>query len=227
MIKNNRFYFRNALFTLVIVLIGVVQLTAQEIVGNETVTTIGRIFWLSDDSLVDNAEASLIRMEHGVAMSFDTVDLVPGDVYTVWWIIFNYPDNCSDGICGPNDAFLMDNDGRPVFDQDGQMQMNRMNQESVGMSSIRATGGVVNEDGTAKFRAHLPIGDTTDFAAFGHGLVVDPMEAEIHFILRTHGPIIPELLWEQLFSHDGGCLEPEMRKLCRNVQYGIFLTATQ
>jgi hypothetical protein len=225
MINKHNNFFRISLLILAIVLVGVIHLTAQEGGVNEIVTTIGRVFWLADDTLVNDAEASLIRMEHGVAMSFDAVGLTPGNVYTVWWIIFNYPENCSGGICGPDDAFLMGNDGRPVFDQNGQMQMNRINQESVGMSSMRATAGIVNEDGTAKFRAHLPIGDTSDFVAFGNGLVVDPMEAEIHFIIRTHGPVIPELLWEQLFSHDGGCIESEMRRLCRNVQYGIFLPA--
>lgn len=225
MINKLKLFFPHCLLISLIALFSVPQLTAQDGGDSEVITTIGNVYWLSDDTPVQDAEAMLFRMEHGVAMSFDTVGLVPGDVYTVWWIIFNYPENCSDGICGPDDVFLTDGGGRFILDQAGERQMNRISIETAGISSLRATGGIVNEDGTAKFRAHLPIGDTTDYVHFGNALMVHPMGAEFHFILRTHGPVIPELLWEQLFTHDGGCIEPDMRHLCRNTQYGIFLPA--
>src|SRR3990172_8125414 len=46
-------------------------------------------------TLIEGAESTLVRMPHGVSMTFKTVGLTPGDAVTMWWIIFNRPENCS------------------------------------------------------------------------------------------------------------------------------------
>ena len=47
--------------------------------------------WAPDGPIVEGAESTLVRMEHGLYATFDAVELEPGDAYTVWWAIFNKP----------------------------------------------------------------------------------------------------------------------------------------
>jgi hypothetical protein len=73
----------------------------------------------------------------------------------------------------------------------------------VGASVLYATGNVVDEDGEGGFAAHLKMGDT-DGALFGPGLL-DPWGAEIHILVRHHGPVIPAMMPSQIMTVGGGC----------------------
>ena len=153
--------------------------------------------------LIEDAESTLTRMTHGVYMTFKTSGLTPNDAVTMWWIIFNKPENCSNGECGPDDAFQVDDNGQLLLDEAGNLIPNMERREAVGWSSLRADGKVVEENGSAEFRGHLPIGDATE-AVFGPGLL-DSMKAEFHLIARTHGPVIPGNTHNQLNTAWGGC----------------------
>ncbi len=54
--------------------------------------------------------------------------------------------------------------------------------------------------------------------------LTDPEGAEIHLVLRTHGPVIPELVNEQIHSFNRGCEvgEPNVG-ICRNLQFAALL----
>lgn len=200
-----------------------VPLAAQNGVAMvEPITTVQNVISTKDESVIDGAEAILVRMEHGLSMTLDTNGLAPGEVYTVWWVIFNAPENCSGGICGPDDVFLMDDMGQFILDDNGQWQPNFADREAAQVSSLRASGRIALEDGSAIFKGHLPIGDTTDDVVFGQGLA-DPMGAEVHFIVRTHGPAIPDLINEQLLTAWGGCPDPTDRSPCDDVQTAVFV----
>lgn len=177
--------------------------------------------WGGDELALDDAEAVLTRMEHGISVSFATTELVPGDVYTLWWVIFENPEYCKGVTCAPADIFLTDNEGNFDLDQNDRRQLDRMNIQTVQISQIRATSGIADKEGRAEFRAHLPIGDITDFVTFGTGLS-KPMDAEFHIVLRTHGPADPEFLWDQHFTDWGGCPDPDDRLPCKNVQFATF-----
>jgi hypothetical protein len=159
-------------------------------------------------------------MEHGISMSMDTVGLPPGHTFTVWWVIFNEPENCLDNDCGLDDMFDLDERGEFVLD-DGIPIPNIAGREATVVSSLRATGNISNDAGHAYFRAHLPLHDTTDEVAFGPGLL-DTMKAEVHLIVRSHGPINQELLTEQLFTVWGGCPDPKDRSPCVDLQFAAF-----
>jgi hypothetical protein len=207
----------------IIVLIAFVLPSAAQDMDSpdEPIVAVQNMLWEGTDMVVEDAEAILVRMHHGVSMTINTTGLEPGHVYTIWWVIFNNPENCSDGICGPNDVFLMDDEGRFILTDDGLIQPNVAGREMTQVSSLRATGNIGYEDGTSVFKAHLPIGDTTDDMAFGPALL-DSMGSEIHLIIRSHGPIIPELLNEQLMTAWGGCPDPYNRSPCRDIQIAIF-----
>ena len=185
----------------------------------EPVVSTTFVEWAPDGPLVEGAESSLVRMEHGLYATFSAVELEPGDAYTLWWVIFNKPENCSDGECGRNDAFMFDADGVQLLSDAGAPQWNFPAHAATEFSLGRASGSVVDVDGTAEFRAHLPVGDDTEFD-FGPGLL-DPFTPEVHLIIRTHSQMIPGKLSDQLNSPWGGCPEGWPKDPCKDVQIAI------
>jgi len=185
----------------------------------EPVVSTTFVEWAPDGPMVEGAESTLVRMEHGFYATFNAVELEPGDAYTMWWVIFNKPENCSDGECGLNDAFLFDANGDQLLTDEGAPQWNFPAHAATEFALGRATGSVIDADGTAEFRAHLPVGDDNEFD-FGPGLL-NPFTAEVHLVIRTHSQMIPGLLHEQLNTPWGGCPEGWPKDPCRNVQVAI------
>jgi hypothetical protein len=61
------------------------------------------LFPATGDNDVEGARSTLERTADGIRVEIETVDLTPGEAYTLWWVIFNRPDECSDGQCmGPD-----------------------------------------------------------------------------------------------------------------------------
>jgi len=206
-----------------LIVLGGTSMAQDDDMMDEPIVAVQNVLWEGTDMLVEDAEAVLVRMHHGISMTMETTGIEPGHAYTVWWVIFNNPEECSDDVCGPDDVFLME-DGDFVLTDDGLRQPNVAGREMTRASSLRATGNIGYEDGTTVFRAHLPIGDTTDDMDFGPALL-DSMGSEVHLIIRTHGPIIPELLNEQLMTAWGGCPDPYDRSPCEDIQIAIFPAA--
>ena len=151
---------------------GVFPLAAQDMDSMvEPIVAVQHMLWGETDAVVEDAEAILVRMHHGLSMTISTTGLEPGNVYTIWWVIFNAPENCSDSVCGPDDVFLMNDEGQFILTDDGLNQPNVAGREMTQVSSLRATGNIGYEDGTSVFKAHLPIGDTTDDIGWGPALL--------------------------------------------------------
>lgn len=168
------------------ILVGVIGLLAGSTVfaagaAKDTVDVIGFNSGLPIDSGV--AVSNLVRTGHGVSMTIRTNKLEPG-AYTNWFVIFNDPLSCMTIPCGEDDLDPDDKNG-------------------VGSSVLFATGNVVGASGKGGFAAHLSEGDTNG-ALFGPGLI-DSRVAEVHLIVRYHGPVIPALMPAQINSVGGGC----------------------
>jgi hypothetical protein len=198
-------------------------LTHPEVAGTQTeiepVVSTTFVEWVPNGPVVEGAESTLVRMKHGFYATFSAVELEPGDAYTMWWVIFNKPENCSDGECGENDAFIFDNNNEPVLTDEGGRLWNFPAHAATEFAIGRASGSIVDMNGTAEFRAHLPLGDDTEFD-FGPGLL-KPFLAEVHLIIRTHGQMMPGLLHEQLNTPWGGCPEGWPKDPCKDVQLAI------
>jgi hypothetical protein len=140
----------------------------------------------ADSSTVDGSSAKLTRGDSAVWIRVNTTELPPG-TYTNWWVVFNNPSACAGG-CGADDF------GNP----------------EVAASVFFATGGIVGQDGVGHFQAHLEEGagvpQLPGQTFFGPGLL-DAQGAEIHYILRYHGPASsdPDLLQKQISTSYGGC----------------------
>lgn len=151
------------------------------------------IHWQASDSTIlggpaiSGSTAKLTRGSGAVWIRVNTTGLPPG-AYTNWWVIFNNPDACSPPSCGGKDFF----------------PGGEYNQE-VSPSVMFATGGVVTKNGVGHFRAHLEEGDLSGEVLFGPGLTTAE-GAEIHYIVRYHGPAVPGILVKQTTTFAGGCM---------------------
>lgn len=137
-------------------------------------------------------------------------------VMTLWWVIFNYPQNCSDGSCGAND--LADEPGLAddkkvkasvvygtgqVTDEEGKVML---------VSSLYPTDADLGDSGPAPFSDGL-------LKPFGKGLL-NVTGANIHLVMRSHGPVIDEYLDKQLTTVvDPGCQAKGGPNECRYI-YG-------
>ncbi|MDP8929096.1 MAG: hypothetical protein M3O70_11135 [Actinomycetota bacterium] len=153
-------------------------------VGAPAERTTRPVISLTDFTAVGSS--TLVRTDQGMSPRIDTTGLIAGDVVTLWWVVFNDPQDCEAGLpglsmCGPQDHLQ----GR------GQA------------SVLHAAGRIAAEDGTASYGAHLRTGDTSR-ALEGPGLLA-AREAELILVLKTHGPKIRGLVSEQLRTFAGGC----------------------
>ena len=130
-------------------------------------------------------EATITRNANGASAHLHTTGLMPGNVYTLWWAVFDNPDECSDTPtpgCDPSD-FLVVNGG------------------------VKGMGGhVVGSSGRASFGARLKLGEVLDGGGVpSFNTFDDVLGSEMHLVVRNHGPAIPGRVNEQFSEFNGGC----------------------
>ncbi len=146
----------------------------------------------------------LTRTDNAIATRTNTTELVHRHVTTLWWVIFNNPDECTDN-CGNDDLF------EPTAAQP---------------SCPYADGSIVGGNGNARFQDRLTVGEDRNsclefFGAEDHGLL-NPEGAEVHVVVRSHGPLIPGMVPEMRSTFNGGCNEGEPNEgLCEDVQFAV------
>jgi hypothetical protein len=117
---------------------------------------------------------------------------------TMWFAVFNNPDACmagGPGVCGTPD--LQNAAAQPAL--------------------VYGSGQRVRGEGPVSFAASLTKGSTLG-AQLGSGLL-DPAKAEIHVVLRSHGPVLPDVaqLGSQISIFNGGCPP----NACGNLQVAV------
>lgn len=127
----------------------------------------------------------LTRTANGINLHLQTDQgfLERGEAMTIWAVVFNKPSECAAGGCGEGDL------GNPDVMPD----------------VLRIAGGIVGGAGL-KVSGSLREGDTSEslFPQPSPGLMA-AMTAELHFIVRTHGALIPGEVQEQILTVFGGC----------------------
>jgi len=165
---------------------------------------------------------TLIRTEDGIAFSIESSTVMPidtmGHAVTVWCAIFNFPEECIEpggplgNLCG------------------GQEQRNEELRNIVQADLLRVDGDIVDdiivdeisdhdtlEDGTfVRLSGFLPVGDSTESLRPEQFGLINPLTAEIHFIVRSHGKMVPGRILEQIHTLEGGC------KKCQDIQAAVF-----
>ncbi len=126
----------------------------------------------------------LVRTKEGVGATVHAFGLVPGNVYTLWLTIFNNPKKCATTPCSPAD----------------------FPNPEVQAVVLSGSGQIAGEDGTADYGAFRAVGDPSGSAGLGTATALErPRKAEIHLAIRSHGPVIPAMLSDQLTTFNGGC----------------------
>lgn len=155
----------------------------------------------------------LVRNHKGLAMALKS-HLISRHAYTIWWVVWNNPENCTvPGACSDVDF---------------------ANAEAVGVDVMYAAGNIGCHRGVGEFRGQLRVGDTSGSINQTLNLgaprgLLDAKKAEVHLVVRSHGPRIPGLLKSQTGSYDGGCTVyfepftaiPEAPGECAEIQFAI------
>lgn len=134
--------------------------------------------------------STLHRNKKNITVNFKTNELIPGHAVTLWWVIWNNPENCGTPYqCNDSDFALAD---------------------LVNVEVLYAAGHVIGSTGQGNFSASLKVGDDSGsvndlFGLPPAGGLLDTQKAEVHLVIRTHGPKIPGIVNEQINSYAGGC----------------------
>lgn len=171
---------------------------------------------------VAGAFSMLERADEGITTQVRT-RVRPGHAHTLWYAIFNAPENCSDGVCGDDDIFIDPSDHSAGFNA-AQIEATRASVVWGSAGAVANAAGRLKLDG-ALGKGVVPdgpnqvvIGRGEDGALVPLGVVTgleDPHGAAIIVVLQDHGAAHddPELLERQLTSFRGAC-NPE----CEDVQ---------
>ena len=147
--------------------------------------------------------AILRRTKRTIDIDIRASDLEPNAAYTAWWVVFNHPKKCATEPCTGADLRNPDVKGANFY----------------------ATGFITGSDGVANVSAHLKTGPLPDgVEAIDYDTGFTPrlrggrgMKAEIHLVLRTHGPIDTGRVAEQI-----GTGEFADCNMCGNEQSVVF-----
>ncbi len=161
------------------------------------------VFWSWDFEGGDTSNpvgtSTLNRNNSGISGTYKTDVLTPGNAATLWFIVFNYPEECAAGpyMCSPLDL---------GFGAAAQGDF------------LLASGHVIGGSGKGNFGGHLNVGDTrgSGFAEVNcpetgdcaPGLI-DPHGALVVLAIHDHGPKQKgQTLKAQISSFLGGCEGP-------------------
>ena len=138
------------------------------------------VYWFAD-ATDTGGKSHLTRTDGMILATLEAANLKPGDAYTLWWVVFNMPENCSHP--GGEDD---------IFNPDGSL--NEQGIVNAGIAIGNASGNIVKSDGTLEFGGRLPKGTNNPGhqVLFGAGfdevmLVRSPHYTEVHLIVQTHG----------------------------------------
>ncbi len=171
-----------------------------------------------DTSTVLDGAAMLHATPNHISATIHATGLDASAVYTVWGVVFNQPHNCTAGTdprpdvaCGSGDLSLTPN--------------------MADASAFHVGGFITTGEGTGHVNVQLhsgslPMGADVLWGLGGlndngvePGLMPDNgLLAEIHFVLRSHGPIITGQVAEQISTLNGGCPP----NACSNQQAASF-----
>ncbi|MGH7477195.1 MAG: hypothetical protein ACRELD_13060 [Longimicrobiales bacterium] len=145
---------------------------------------------LSFATMTEVGTSTLLRRRNGVSYNLRATQLEPGTATTMWLVVFNRPAACA---------------GTPCMEPD---LLNPATEADV----MYAAGHVIGGSGRATFAGSRRIGDASGsiFAPLGLPApgIRDLENAEIHFVVRSHGPKIPALLPDMIHTFNGGCQPP-------------------
>lgn len=182
------------------------------------------VFEFATGEAVTSAFSMLDRSDDAVSSKIRTA-AAHGHAVTLWYVIFNAPENCSDDACGEDDIFL-GGDPNNGFDFN-QIEAARISVVYGGDGDVVNGGGRLALDGGLA-EGEVPTGNRQVVIGAADGaLVPGPVtglevgkarSAEIHIVLQDHGQAHtdPAQLERQLMGFHTAC-----NSSCEDIQFAI------
>jgi hypothetical protein len=142
----------------------------------------------------------LLRTQDGLRAKVRTSGLTPGHIVTLWFVAFQDPSGCIGACDNPAEDL---GPGRAALAFGGAQHVPPTGSVTI-VGRLDVGGEVVVIDPP-------PAGDPSA------DLFDTPIGSEVHLVIRTHGPVLPDLLGEQLGSFNGGCPP----NTCASIQAGV------
>ena len=147
-------------------------------------------YWTYDPSTPIGA-TSLVRTDAGLSATFQSSGIPAGQAVTLWFIVFNNPSACASDPCSIVDL---------IFNPAAQGDF------------LVGGGNVIGGSEQANLGGALRVGDTSGSGFIEIGMperamgLTNPLGAEVHLALHSHGPAVTgQTLQDQLSSFTGGC----------------------
>ena len=170
-----------------------------------------------------NAEAGGWRKPHSV---------------TLWWVIFNHPENCTFNPGGAEQCGMVDVFGQAFLDSiaagDPDPTLIAPNL-AAGLAVVYATGDRTTLHGKVRLVASiyrspagLNLGAETIVDPLGLNRALDNVNAEIHLVVRDHGDVVRRDYEAQILSFlDPYCVDPLLRtgsgaNVCADKQAAVY-----
>ncbi|MFT4937333.1 MAG: hypothetical protein ACI88A_000347 [Paraglaciecola sp.] len=165
-----------------------------------------------------------------------------GHAVTLWWLFYNNPDACiSDPHGGSERCGIQDVFGQAFLDSEaaGTPDPSLISPNiAAGLGVVYATGGVTDRRGriTLSASAYLSNGmlslspdeGDTMVDPMGLGTAFENTGAEVHLVVRDHGPVIAGQVVTQISNFlEPNCSDPRYLfeagpNLCQDVQFAVF-----
>lgn len=153
------------------------------------------VFWWWGDPA---GTSSIVRTNGGISGNLSAslsndLDSAKGLAVTLWIVVFNEPGECATVPCSESDLFV------PAVKSD----------------VLHGAGNVIGGSEKVSFGYHLKAGDNSGSIADLFGLptdngeswgLIDARAAEVHYVVRIHGPLNPEAMPDQIHTYGGGCI---------------------
>ena len=140
-----------------------------------------------DDPSQVVGSSSMKRQGAHVNVSLEAGDLPPGTATTLWAVIFNEPDACI-GECDDPDLF---------------------ENSATRADLLYVAGSIADGRGRVRYSGRIGVGRTNASIMPLFGLpawgILDSGGAEVHLVVRTHGPTLPGMVDDQISTFNGGC----------------------
>ncbi|GAB4200633.1 MAG: hypothetical protein Tsb002_36870 [Wenzhouxiangellaceae bacterium] len=158
---------------------------------------------------------------------------------TMWWVIYNNPDQCVTDPAGPEQCGPVDIFGQAYLDSlaagnpDPSLIAPNL---AAGLGVIYATGGITERNGKLRLaasiyrsdQASLDLGGDQVIDPLGLGTAFHDVNAEIHLVVRSHGNRVPAGRITQITNFlEPFCSDPNLGfvsgdNLCQDQQVAMF-----
>lgn len=156
------------------------------------------VYWWWGDPA---GSSKIVRTNKGISGNLEaslsnSVGSAEGLAVTLWIIIFNNPGECATPYACGDDADFGNPDVMP--------------------DALYGAGNIVDSSEVVSFGFHRKGGDNSGSIADLFGMPTDdgepfglrnPRGAEIHYVVRLHGPMIPMEMPGQIKTYGGGCVD--------------------